>query len=39
MVDDQIKKDHVFTLVIKEELQIIAVGFSPSKLCKAKNSN
>ena len=36
MVNDQIKKDHVLTLRIEEEFQIVAVGFGPSKLCKAK---
>ena len=36
MVDDQIKKDHVLTLGIEEEFQIVPVGFGPSKLCKQK---
>jgi len=36
MVNDQIKKDHGLTLGIKQEFQIVAAGFGPSKLCKAK---
>jgi hypothetical protein len=32
----KLKKDHMFMLGIEEEFEIVAVGFGPSKLCKAK---
>jgi hypothetical protein len=38
MVDDQIKKDHVLTLGIEEEFQIVAIWFRSKQALQSKKA-